>query len=261
MRARAAILDDARRLHHAWRAGGLGGETMPEDAHPDLPRDSEVLATFLTLGMCLNYKRNSYTLWRSCAAAFDDPKANWVFDPDAVSAAAPSDLQAALLKHRVALQPNRHPQIWRRNAQSLLEAGGVRAIFQTCGHDLAEVRAFIVGRRPNFPYLAGPKIVNYWLYVVSQYLTWPMVGRERLSVAPDRHVIAASRQLGLIPPGDDLDSALALTVAEQWRALLDETELSPIDLHTPLWLWSRLGFPALETLVSKSAQHVRGRII
>jgi hypothetical protein len=240
------ILADARRLHGAWKAGALGGEHMPEDVHPDLPRDSERLAAFLTLGMCLNYQRDSYALWRACARAFEDPTARWVFDLRAAADAPGEVLRQALLKHRVALQPNRHPAIWARNAASLAEAGGIEAIFRAHDHDLAAVRAFIVGRRPDFPYLAGPKIVNYWLYVLSRYLSWPMTGRARLSVAPDRHVIAGSRRLGLVPPDGGPDTAPA--VAERWRALLDGTELSPIDLHTPLWLWSRLGFPALEAL-------------
>jgi hypothetical protein len=39
------------------------------------------------------------------------------------------------------------------------------------------------------------------------------------------------------------------TVAEAWEATLKGSGLAPIDVHTPLWLWSRAGFPPL--LVSK----------
>lgn len=28
-------------------------------------------------------------------------------------------------------------------------------------------------------------------------------------------------------------------VAERWADLLNGTELKPIDVHTPMWLWSR----------------------
>ncbi len=61
----------------------------------------------------------------------------------------------------------------------------------------------MIERRASFPYLCGPKIANYWLYVMSRYMDWPTSGRERLSVAPDRHVIAASERLGLTRPGAD----------------------------------------------------------
>jgi len=65
--------------------------------------------------------------------------------------------------------------------------------------------------------LSDAKIGNDWLYVISQHMAWPTTGREALSVAPDRHVVAAS----------------------------NGSDLSPIDPHTPLWLWRRAGFPAL----------------
>ncbi len=79
--------------------------------------------------MCLNYQRNSYALWRACTAAFDDPATRWVFEPAAVAGAAAGALADALLAHRVALQPNRHPAIWRANALGLVEhaAGGAQA--------------------------------------------------------------------------------------------------------------------------------------
>jgi hypothetical protein len=76
-------------------------------------------------------------------------------------------------------------------------------------------------------------------------MDWPFANRAGLSVAPDRHVIAASRRLGVIDPDEPPGGRLAERVALQWRALLAGGELTPIDLHTPLWLWSRAGFPPL----------------
>jgi hypothetical protein len=109
LRSDDAILADAVTLHAMWRRGALGGEVMPEDAHPPLDPASEALARYFTLGMTLNYQRSSYVLWKACTAAFDDPETGWVFDPAAVAASAETDLREALLKHRVALQPTRHP--------------------------------------------------------------------------------------------------------------------------------------------------------
>ncbi|WP_274306967.1 hypothetical protein [Solibacillus daqui] len=34
-------------------------------------------------------------------------------------------------------------------------------------------------------------------------------------------------------------------VANAWETVLKGTGLAPIDIHTPLWLWSRAGFPSL----------------
>ncbi len=33
-----------------------------------------------------------------------------------------------------------------------------------------------------------------------------------------------------------------LIVVDRWNELFRETKYNPIDIHTPLWLWSRNGF-------------------
>ena len=30
-----------------------------------------------------------------------------------------------------------------------------------------------------------------------------------------------------------------MLVADRWKAILKDTEYVPIDIHTPMWLWSR----------------------
>ncbi|WP_369900200.1 hypothetical protein [Bacillus manliponensis] len=32
-------------------------------------------------------------------------------------------------------------------------------------------------------------------------------------------------------------------VAHTWEQVLEGSDIEPIDIHTPLWLWSRAGFP------------------
>jgi len=218
---------------------------MPEHAHPLLSRSSDRLAIYFTLGMALNYQRDSYALWRACTQMFEDTATSWVFDPVSAAAATRAKLADALVRHRVALQPNRHPEIWARNASGLVQHSdcSVRRLFENHGYALGGVKTFMSANKHSFPYLCGPKILNYWLYVMSEYLDWPFVGRSALSVAPDRHVIAASRKLGLVGSDEADGSVLSLLVADRWRAVLVPTHLLPIDIHTPLWLWSRAGFP------------------
>jgi hypothetical protein len=246
MRRDDAILADALRLHALWKAGGLGGAVMPEDARPALDPASEALARYFTLGMALNYQRSSYALWAACTAAFEDRATTWVFDPEAVARSSLQELRQALVRHRVALQPNRHPDIWRRNAEGLVRhtGGQVRGLLEACDWDIGAVKAWLAARRADFPYLAGPKISNYWLYVLSDYMAWPIVNRAALTVAPDTHVIAASRRLGLVGQGEREGQALTAKVADGWRRVLTGSALTPIDMHTPLWLWSRGGFAA-----------------
>lgn len=146
-----------------WKAGALGGAVMPEDAHPPLEADSEALGRYFTLGMTLNYQRDSYALWRACTTAFENPETAWVFDPAAVVRATVQETRAALLRYKVALQPSRHPDIWRRNAQGLIPHadGSVRALLEASQWDIARVRALVAANKPSFPYLSGPKISNY----------------------------------------------------------------------------------------------------
>ena len=37
-------------------------------------------------------------------------------------------------------------------------------------------------------------------------------------------------------------------VINRWNELLKETKYNPIDVHTPLWLWSRNGFKELKQI-------------
>lgn len=90
--------------------------------------------------------------------------------------------------------------------------------------------------------MSGTKILNYWLYVMTQYTDAELRDRQYITVAPDTHVIQVSEKLGLITH-DELDKP---DIREKVSILLEEvfegTERCPIDIHTPLWLWSRAGF-------------------
>ena len=97
-----------------------------------------------------------------------------------------------------------------------------------------------------FPYLSGNKICNYWLYVMGNYTDARLVDREYLNVAPDTHVIQASIRLGLVSDMTESNNQeLQLAVARSWENILKGTSILPIDVHTPLWLWSRHGFPQI----------------
>ena len=241
------ILNDALSLHQMWEQGNLGGEVMPEDAHPDLAQDSKELLHYLTLGMCLNYQRNSYKLWEACTAAYLDRDVSWIFLPERVAAADEDQLRPALIKHKVALQPNKHTNNWKRVSHGIVKygQGDMRIILENNYYDIAKIRQFIQSNRKEFPYLAGDKICNYWLFVLLQYTSFPLSNRQALTIAPDTHVLKASVQLGLLTT-EDLASSTAQTICSNaWSDILKGSDLTPIDIHTPLWLWSQLGFPQI----------------
>lgn len=58
-------------------------------------------------------------------------------------------------------------------------------------------------------------------------------------MAPDTYVIHASLKLGVISDEESKLSSVQIILAERWENILKGTELKPIDIHTPLWLWNR----------------------
>lgn len=243
-RSPAEILAAVRHLRAFHAQGLLGGAHMPEDANPGLNRASRDNFHYFTLPMALNYQRNSYRLWEAALATYRDPTTRFVFLPEAADAAADEDLCAALTKYKVAIQRNRHPAIWKAICRTLTRTYGadVRTLFSNNQNDIALILEEVqVRQKTGFPYLCGPKIANYWLYVMTQYTDSNLKNRCCLSVAPDTHVIQASIALGAIEANPD-DPRAASMAADAWRKILAGTELCPIDIHTPLWLWSKNSF-------------------
>jgi hypothetical protein len=243
-RTPAEILAAAHTLREYHAQGLLGGQRMPEDANPGLPNASKEHFQYLTLPMALNYQRNSYALWESALHTYRDPMTTFVFDPHQVVQASDDTLRLALVKHRVALQPNRHVFIWQTLCRTLVAYydGDIRNLFAVCDYDIGRILDEVqVKHKQDFPYLSGQKIAHYWLYVMLQYTSAPLKQRNLLSIAPDTHVIQASIALGMVQKRDDLAS-LRTQVARAWNEILAGSDLCPIDVHTPLWLWSRNNF-------------------
>ena len=248
------FIENVRRLIAMHRNGLLGGEIMPEDALLKVV-PSEHLPDVLTLGMALNYQRNSYKLWESVAATYEDEDCRWVFSPSLTATKTVDEIRPALLQYGVGIQPNRHPEIWKRVAMGIVGSSpskDVLGLITSVDADISELKSVIQGtRKSEFPYLSGPKIFNYWLYVIEGYtgVTWKH--RELITIAPDTHILKATVKLGLCT--DEVLNGSAenrQSVSEAWEKALQGTGIAPIDVHTPLWLWSRSGFIALNELSS-----------
>jgi len=248
------FLKNVKLLIQMHSKGHLGGEVMPEDVLLGVVPDEELM-NVLTLGMSLNYQRNSYSLWDSIVRAYIDDNSRWVFNPSIVRERSIDDLRSVLIYHRVALQPNRHPEIWRKVSRGIAASsprGDVFGFIESVHFDIAVLKEIMqIKRKSEFPYLSGPKIFNYWLYVLESYTAVKWKSRNLITVAPDTHILQATVKLGLcsseVLNGSAEDRQ---TVAEKWEKALSGSGLAPIDVHTPLWLWSRAGFPDLSTNVS-----------
>ncbi len=239
------ILDKVDKLIKLYKKGKLGGEIMPEDSNPHLSKSSLENYLYFTLPMALNYQRNSYTLWECALKTYNDIETKFVFSTKDVLNHSFEEVQYALTKYKVALQKQKQTEIWIKlcNTFEELFEGDIRKLFIDMDGNVNKIRNYIqVKNKKKFPYLSGTKICNYWLYVIYQYTSQQYKDIESLTVAPDTHVCKASLELGLINEKEFLSSNVQNVVINRWEELLKNTEYKPIDVHTPLWLWSRNNF-------------------
>ena len=241
MNKRDEILTEVNKLVCAYKQGLLGGEKMPEDENPHLVKGSKENYMYFTLPMALNYQRNSYVLWECANRMYADKEARRGFDSREVCAMPEELLRKYLVEYKVALQPNKQPLIWKKLCETIEEKldGDIRNLFAANADSVKKIKDYINENKKDFPYLGGNKICNYWLYVMEQYTDVQFNDRENISVAPDTHVIQASQRLGVISEEEMYLANVQQIVVERWAELLKGTELKQIDVHTPMWLWSR----------------------
>ena len=236
-------------LYSMYKNGELGGEVMPEDANPHFETGSKENYIYFTLPMALNYQRNSYTLWGSALKTWEDEETKFVFDPKKCLEKTIDEVQYALTKYKVALQKQKQTEIWLTLCHTIVDLynGDIRVLFDELDNDVDKIRDFIQKEnKRKFPYLSGTKICNYWLYVIYQYTDRTYKNIEKLTVAPDTHVIKSTHRLGLITDEELTRSDVQLIVIDRWNELFKGTKYKPIDIHTVLWLWSRNGFKELK---------------
>lgn len=245
MKNKTEILNKVEKLINMHKNGELGGEVMPEDENPHLKKTSNENYLYFTLPMALNYQRNSYTLWESANKTYEDEETRFVFDPKLCLEKSFEEVQRALTKYKVALQKQKQTEIWITLCNTFIELydGDIRKLFDTLDNDVDKIRDFIQKQnKKKFPYLSGTKICNYWMYVIWQYTDRQYKNIENLTIAPDTHVVKATHRLGLITNEELNRSDVQLVVIDRWNELCKDTKYKPIDIHTPLWLWSRNGF-------------------
>ncbi len=237
-------MESVYKLLSYYAQGILGGQNMPEDANPRLEPAFKENYHYFSLPMALNYQRNSYNLWEAALQTHTDVETAFVFKPEVVVNVPEEYLRLALVKYKLALQPQRHIAIWRTLCFTLVNfyESDLRNLFIQKTYDIPQILEEIQGcRKQDFPYLSGQKIANYWLYVLLHYASAPLKNKHALSVAPDTHVIQSSIRLGLVEPSSNLHE-LQISVTRAWSEVLSDSDLCPIDIHTPLWLWSRNNF-------------------
>ncbi len=235
---------NCKELLNAYQTGLLGQTVMPEDSNPGFSKNEhEERIAYFTLPMALNYQRDSYKLWEAALKTYRDPETRFVFDAEKAAVSSEKDLRAALTKYKLALQPNKHIHTWKTIAQTVHgNWGSFTNFLDSVNADFLQLKDTVaVKHKKGFPYLSGPKIFNYWSFVIGTYGKMPLSNRNRIEIAPDTHITQCSIKLGVITE----EEALLLSkdqISDRWREFLDGSGIDPIDMHPPLWFWSRNGF-------------------
>ena len=241
-----AIIKVCQNLLKAYKNGRLGQTIMPEDSNPGFSdRDRELCLAYFTLPMALNYQRDSYKLWQSTLKTFVDPKTRFVFDVSEISLKSEEEIRKALLKYKLALQPNKHINTWRTIAKTIKDNwGSFENFINFINGDFLKLKQTIqYDFKKGFPYLSGPKIFNYWSFIISndRYGNVELKNRDYIEIAPDTHITQCSVKLGVITK-KEAETISKDEISERWRKLLKGSDIDPIDMHPPLWFWSRNGF-------------------
>lgn len=238
------FIKTCNQLLKAHKTGLLGQTVMPEDSNPGVEKmDQESRIAYFTLPMALNYQRNSYKLWEAALKTFNDPETKFVFDVVKVSKSSETELRTALTKYKLALQPNKHINTWKTIAKTINgNWGSFEKFFGATNNDFLKLKQITnVDFKKEFPYLSGPKIFDYWSFIISTYGGITLSNREFIEIAPDTHITQCSVKLGVITQ-EESASLTKDAVSARWRELLKESNIDPIDMHPPLWFWSRNGF-------------------
>lgn len=242
--SRKEIISKCKRLLEAYHSGKLGCTKMPEESRPDFSEEeNEIRLAYFTLPMSLNYQRDSYKLWESALKTFNDSETKSVFDVRFCADLNEAKLREYLTRYKVALQPNKHIASWKKIVKTIsINWGSIGNLFESAGYDFLKLKDLVQREhKAGFPYLSGPKIFNYWSFIIQEYGKVKLKNSEFIDIAPDTHITKCSVLLGVIIE-EESKSLTKEKISERWRELLNGTGINPIDMHPPLWFWSRNNF-------------------
>lgn len=244
MEEKEKIIANCKTLLQAYKDGKLGQTKMPEDSNPGFSEeDKERKLIYFTLPMALNYQRNSYKLWEAVLKTFNDEDTKKIFDIKTSAGLDTDELRGYLLKHKVALQPNKHIATWQTIAKTISNNwGSISKLIDSADNDYLKLKDILQRtHKKGFPYLSGPKIFNYWCFILKEYGGIVLKNSEFIEIAPDTHITKCSVKLGVIKE-EESEVLSKEQISERWREILKNSNINPIDMHPPLWFWSRNGF-------------------
>lgn len=209
------------------------------EIHPDLPIGSKERYLYFTLPVSLNFQRSSPAMRKAAYETRHDPETTYLFDPSRVVETAYEKVQQDLIKHKLWLQKNKHTQIRYTISQTLQRdfEGDPREIFQRHETCVQKVTQHLQTNKKDFPYLNGPKMCHYRMYILSNYTDLQLSNKHNLSIIPDTHIQQSSVQLGIVDEG-----ATPQQVIDARYELLAGETLTPVEMHPILRNRSRNNF-------------------
>lgn len=228
-----------QKLFQAFQQGKIPTLAQHE-VNPGLPKGSRENYLYFTLPPCINFQRNSPAMWKSALATWNDPATNYLFFPEKVVKKSREKVQTDLVKHKLALQKNKHTDIWIAISKTLHEQfhDDPRVLLAAGDNDVVKIVHLIQKeKKKDFTHLSGPKMTNYWLYILSYYTDMKLKNMQEISIIPDTHVLQCSLKLGLTK-----ETMTSIEVAGIWKQLLEGSGITPVEMHPVLWNWSRNNF-------------------
>lgn len=228
-------------IRDAYTSGEFS--SISEERHeinPELPRSSRENYLYFFLSTSINFRRSSEQLWKSALKTYEDNHTRYLFLPEEILRTNYNQFQTDMTKHNLAIQTNKHPNIWFRLCTTLYEHydSNPKNIFQEGKYRVEKtINILQKEKRDLFPYLRGIKLSNYMIMILSHYTDLELRDIYNLSIVPDTHVIKATIKLGLAE-----SDAKAVDVEKIWKPILKELELDPRKMHAALWHWSRNDF-------------------
>ena len=232
-------LKKIRKLFKFFQDGKIPTLSQHE-VNPKLALGSRENYLYFMLPPCINFQRHSPAMWKSALETWNDAKTQYLFFPEKVFDQHKNKVQKDLLRHKLALQKNKHTDIWIAISKTIHQyfQDDPRKLLAKADFDVIKVLQLIQGdMKKDFTHLSGPKMTNYWLMILSQYTDVKFKNIKEISIIPDTHVLQCSIKLGIT--NEKMNS---IEVAKTWKDILQGSKITPVKMHPVLWNWSRNNF-------------------
>ena len=105
---------------------------------------------------------------RELIEAFQSGKLGYMNMPEDFSMSE-TMLREHLSLYKIALQPNKHIATWQKIAKTISENWGTLGnLLQAADYDFLKLKDIVQKQhKSGFPYLSGPKIFNYWSFILQ----------------------------------------------------------------------------------------------